>query len=117
MKLDAIAEKLDLEDLMPEVPLEEDVEVSNGYASDLLSDVLAHAPRGGVLVTIQIHMNVAAVATHAGLAAVIFASDRAPDEAVVKKAVDEHVRLYTSEKSTFDIVGQLYAMGLRGRNE
>ena len=44
--------------------------VSGGYASDMLSDVLANAPWGGVLVTIQVHMNVIAVSVNAGLAAV-----------------------------------------------
>jgi len=116
VKLSELAEKLDLKDVAPAVRWDKEVDVSHGYASDLLSDVLARARRGALLVTIQVHMNVVAVATHAGLAAVVFASGMVPDEAVVKKAVEEDIRLYASDKSTFDIVGQLYAMGLRGRD-
>jgi hypothetical protein len=115
MKLNEIVEKLSLENLTPEI-VSNGVEVSGGHASDLLSDVLANAPSSGVLVTIQVHLNVIAIAVHAGLAAVIFAAGRTPDEAVKAKAVEEGVRLYVSRESTFDVAGRLYALGLRGRH-
>jgi len=116
VKLNEIADRLGLEYLTPEITSPEPPDVSAGHASDLLSDVLANAPSGGVLVTIQVHMNVIAIAVHAGLAAVIFASGRTPDEAVRKKAVEEGVRLYASKEATFDVVGRLYGLGLRGRH-
>jgi len=117
MKLGEIAESLSLKDLTPELQSQKDVVVSGGHSSDLLSDVLAHAPHGGLLVTIQVHLNVIAVAVHAGLAAVLFASGRAPDEAVTKKAVEEGIQLYVSDSATFEVVGRLYALGLRGSHE
>lgn len=117
MKLSEIAEKLHLDDLTPELETGKAVDVTAGHASDLLSDVLANAPTGGVLVTIQVHLNVVAVAVHAGLAAVIFASKRKPDEAVRKKAGEEGIHLYVSAQPTFEVVGQLYALGLRGTHE
>ncbi len=58
-------------------------EVTSAHASDLLSDALANAPAGGVLLTIQVHLNVVAVALHAQQAAVIFTWGMQPDEAVV----------------------------------
>ena len=76
MNLSQMAEKLGLQSLTPEVEAGNPADITGGYVSDLLSDVLAHAPNGGVLVTIQVHMNVIAVSVHAGLAAVIFASGR-----------------------------------------
>ena len=114
MTLREIAEQLALAPLTPELRVEQEAEASRGYASDLLSDVLANAPRGGVLVTIQTHMNVLAVSLHAGLIGVIFASGRAPEEPVRQKAVDKRVVLYVSADPAFDIVGRLYALGLRG---
>jgi hypothetical protein len=39
----------------------EDSEVAGGYTSDLLSDVMAHAKAGDVLITIQSHKNTVAV--------------------------------------------------------
>lgn len=114
MKLAQIAASLDLRTLTPE--LESAAEVSSGHASDLLSDVLANAPTGGVLLTIQVHLNVVAVALHAAQAAVIFTSGMLPDDAVRAKAVEEKLPLYASDQSTFDLAGRLYALGLRGRH-
>ena len=117
MKLNEIAGRLQLEKITPELRGEESVDVAAGHASDLLSDVLANAPAGGVLVTIQVHLNVIAVSLHAGVAAVIFASGRVPEESVRIRAVEEGIHLYTTKQSTFDVVGRLYAFGLRGSDD
>lgn len=116
MKLNDIAEELGLRNLTPEIAADRLPDVSGGHAADLLSDVLVNAPKGGVLVTIQVHLNVIAVASHAGLAGVIFASGRTPEENLRQKAIEEGIALYCSEEPTFDIVGKLYGLGLRGRN-
>jgi hypothetical protein len=116
VKLSEIAERLHLENLTPELASLGAVDVTKGHASDLLSDVLANAPRNGVLVTIQVHMNVLAVAVQATLSAVILSSGRRPDEAVRAKAVEEQMPLYAAGASTFEVAGQLYALGLRGRH-
>ena len=109
-----MAERLHLDCLTPELDLDGLPELTGGYASDLLSDVLAYAPRGGVLVTIQVHMNVVAVASHCELAAVIFAAGRRPDDAMRQKAAQEGISLFSSPQAAFDIVGALYNLGLRG---
>jgi hypothetical protein len=114
MRLNEIAEKLRLENLTPEIDTAGKAELNEGYASDLLSDVLANAPRGGILVTVQVHMNVVAVALHAELAAIIFASGRIPEAAVKEKAIEEGIALYVSKEPAFDIVGKLYNLGIRG---
>jgi hypothetical protein len=114
MNLNDIATKLSLQYLTPEIPDTGSVNIAAGHASDLLSDVLANAPGGGVLVTIQVHLNVIAVAVHAGLAAVIFGSGRTPEASVKAKAVEEGIRLYVSKESTFDVVGRLYELGVKG---
>ena len=117
VKLYEIADKLGLVNLTPEIRANRYADVLAGYVSDSLSDVLANSPGGSVLITTHVHMNVIAVSAHVGLAGIIFASGRTPDEDVRKKAVDENLLLYTSKKSTFNIVGQLYALGLRDPNE
>jgi hypothetical protein len=116
MKLEDIARELGLTELTPEVPGNSEAEIERGYASDLLSDVLAHAPEGGVLVTLQVHLNVIAVASHAELAAVVFAGDRRPEEDVRAKAVAEGVSLFVSPADTFDIVGRMYGLGVKGNH-
>jgi len=115
MKLNEIAEKLALKNITPEIKPAAYPDVTRGYASDMLSDVLANAPTGGALVTIQLHMNVIAVSVHAGVVAVIFAGGRTPEETVRQKAIEEKIFLYVSPQSAFDIVGRLYSLGLRGR--
>ena len=113
MKLGDIARELRLTCLTPGVD-HADQEVAAGYVSDLLSDVLANGPAGGVLVTVQVHLNVVAVVVHAEMTAVLFAHGRQPDEAVRAKAIEEGVALYASKDSAFEIVGRLHALGLRG---
>jgi hypothetical protein len=115
MRLSDMVTELQLEDLTPQLDDDGTTQITRGYASDLLSDVLANAPSDGVLVTLQVHLNVIAVAGHADLAAVIFTSNRRPDDDVVAKAVAEGVRLYTTGADTFEAVGALYAHGVTGR--
>ena len=112
MNLETIAAKLALKSLTPDLAGADDTEVTAGYASDLLSDVLANAPEGGVLVTLQVHLNVVAVASHAELAGVIFSSGRVPDAEVIAKAVAEDLRLYGTDADTFEVVGRLFALGV-----
>ncbi len=113
MRLADLGTALNLENLTPAVDRGE-TDVRQGYVSDLLSDVIANAPSGGVLVTVQVHLNVIAVAVHAELAAVIFAAGRLPDESVRTKAREEGVALYAASQSAFEIVGRLYQAGVRG---
>jgi hypothetical protein len=116
MKLQRIAAELGLTDLTPEVTAHHEADIERGYASDLLSDVLAHAPEGGILVTLQVHLNVIAVASHAELAAVVFAGSRKPEDDVLSKAIAEGLSLYSSPADTFDIVGCLHALGVKGNH-
>ncbi len=113
MRLHELADVLELTELIPTADGEADI--TRGYASDLLSDVLAHAPEGGLLVTLQVHLNVIAVASHAELAAVVFTSGRKPEADVVEKAAAEGLHLFSTAADTFEVVGRLYAMGVKGR--
>lgn len=116
MNLNELARALGWSLLTPEVALDGGPEVARAHASDLLSDVLANAPAEGLLLTIQVHLNVIAVALHAGLKAVVFTSGLVPDEAVRARAVAEGLPLFATEEATFDVAGKLYALGLRGRH-
>ncbi len=115
MTLADIVSRLGLEVLTPELAVEGGDEVTRGHASDLLSDVLANAPSGGVLLTTQVHMNVIAVALHAGLVAVVFTQGRRPEAPTRRKALEEGLPLLAAKDSTFDLAGRLFALGLRGR--
>jgi hypothetical protein len=114
MTLSEIAQHLHLTYLTPDLIYDPTTAITAGHVSDLLSDVIANAPGGGVLITIQVHMNVIAVALHADVAAVIFAAGMIPDAAVIQRATLERIPLFTSPQAAFDLVGRLYACGVRG---
>jgi hypothetical protein len=114
MKLSELAERMNWRCLTPSLLSELGNDVQYGHASDLLSDVLANAPSGGMLVTIQGHLNTVAVAVHARVCAVVLSSGRDVEAAVIERATEEKVALFVSQESTFDIVGKLYSFGLRG---
>lgn len=110
MSLAQIAKKLNLK---PKSEAGADAEVAFGYASDLLSDVLANAKKGTLWVTNQKHQNVIGVAVMLDLAGVVIAGGIEPDENTLEKACDENVALYTTNQSLFEVVGKLYELGLR----
>lgn len=91
-----------------------DAEVTGGYVSDLLSDVLAHAAEGNVWVTLHIHQNIVAVASHKDLAGIILVQGRQPEADTLAKAGDEGIPILVSGLSAFELVGRLYKAGLRG---
>jgi hypothetical protein len=113
MRLHQLAEALDLRELTPRV--NDDVEITHGYVSDLLSDILAHAPAGGVLVTLQVNLDVLAVAGLAGQRAVIFSSDRTPQDDIVARFTADRISLFQSQADSFEVVGRLHDLGLQGR--
>ena len=86
--------------------------VGGGYASDLLSDVMAHAGPEDLWITLQTHQNIVAVAVVKELAGIAVVNGREPDEDTILKAEEEGVALMTSDLSTFELAGRLYDMGL-----
>lgn len=114
MKLRDIAARVELETLTPELTSELEAEVQTAHASDLLSDILACAPAGSLAITIQAHLNTVAVAVNARLAGVVYAAGRRPSPEVIERAGEEHVPLFATRDSTFDVAGRLYEVGLRG---
>lgn len=110
MLLESLAKSLNLK---PRTDGRAGVEVTSGYASDLLSDVLARAKNGTLWITNQKHQNVIGVAVMLDLAGVVMAGGIEPDQNSLEKAVEENVPLYTSDMTMFDLVGKLYESGVR----
>jgi hypothetical protein len=112
---------MNLKDLVKEFNLEVktgaahlDVEVTGGYVSDLLSDVLAHADDGVLWVTLHIHQNIVAVASHKGLSGIVLVQGRQPEKDTIAKAEAENIPILVSDLSAFELVGRLYKAGIRG---
>jgi BioD-like phosphotransacetylase family protein len=91
-----------------------DVEVTGGYASDLLSCVMAKARAGNVWVTLQSHPNIVAVASLANLAGIIVTEGMNPDAATMEKAEGEGIPILTTELTTYTVVGRLFELGVPG---
>ncbi len=112
MTLEELRSKLDLEVKAGGSRL--DREVTGGYASDLLSEVLANSKEGDVWVTLHRHPNIVAVAASGGLAGVVLVNGREPEEVTIEKAEKEGVPILVSKLSAFELVGRMYGMGISG---
>jgi predicted transcriptional regulator len=112
MTVGELAEQLELEKLTGETGL--DRQVAGGYASDLLSDVMARAEAGDVWVTLQTHRNIIAVATLKELAAVVLVNARMPDPDTLEAALRENLPVLRTQLPAFEVAGRLYQTGVRG---
>ncbi len=112
MRLAELVDQLSLE--VKTAPSGLAAEVTGGYASDLLSDVLAHGREGDVWVTLQVHRNIVAVASMKDLAGIILVGGREPEEETVEKAEAENIPVLVSRLPAFELVGRLYGRGIRG---
>jgi len=89
------------------------IKPSGGYASDLLSCVMAGAKPGHLWVTLQAHINIVAIASLTETAAVIVTEGTTPEPEVVEKANSQGVTLLGTSEGTYQIVGKLWEMGVR----
>ena len=112
MTLDEVRTTLDLQVKAGSAGL--DREVTGGYASDLLSDVIANAREGDVWVTLHRHPNIVAVAVSGGLAGIVLVGAREPEESTLDKAEKEGVPILVSSLPTFELVAKLHGMGISG---
>jgi predicted transcriptional regulator len=83
-------------------------EITGGYTSDLLSDVMGHAREGQLWVTLQTHKNVMAIASLKDLAAVILVKNNQPDADTMEHSNEENVPVLGTEKESFEITGEIY---------
>jgi hypothetical protein len=110
MKVSELARLIDAKSLTPGV--QEDKEVLCGYTCDLLSWVMAHGVEGMAWVTVQIHMNVIAVAVLAEMACVILPENIEMPPESLKKAEDEGLTVLQSPLTAFAICGRMAAAGI-----
>jgi len=106
MKVSELIEKFDLKVFSGNAGLEN--EISGGYVSDLLSDVMGFARENQVWITLQTHQNVLAIASLKDLSAVILVKGLQPDEDTLKHSEEEGIPLLGTDMDTFEIAGKLY---------
>lgn len=82
--------------------------IEKGYTSDLLSDVMAHAPEKGVLVTIQAHRNTVAVCAMAGVKAVVVCNRREIPGDMIELAREEDISIFRTAACQFETTCRIY---------
>ncbi len=112
MKLSEIVIELNLQNIN-KTPIQEDVDITQGYTCDLLSQVLASAEQGSIWFTIQSHLNVMGVAVMAGIPAVVICEGHEVSDNVIEKADEEKISLFISQENAFTLSGKLYECGIR----
>jgi hypothetical protein len=112
VNLNEIAQKLGLEVRAGDRALA--TEVRGGYASDLLSDVIAHGQEGDLWVTLQAHENTVPVAILKKLAGIVLVNGREPEAETLQKARADDVAVLVSALPAFELIGRLYALGVPG---
>ena len=109
MKLHEIADKLELEKLTPVF----DKDVTGVYISDMVSDVIANAKAGNLLVTVQVHANALAAANLVDVCGIVVAQGKKPADDVVRMAVKAEISIFSTELSRWQVATKLYEAGLR----
>ena len=109
MKLKELAEKLELKT----VTRMHDKEISGVYISDMVSDVIANAKAGNLLVTVQIHNNVIAAANLVDICGIIVTQGKLPADDVVKMADKAEIPIFSTDLSRWQVATKLYEAGIR----
>lgn len=108
MKVNDLVNKLNLKVFCGDSAL--DVEIADGYTSDLLSDVMGHIEEGMIWITMQTHPNIIAVATLKEVAGILIVNGALPAEETLQKANAEGVALLGTEMSAFEATGKIYQL-------
>jgi predicted transcriptional regulator len=106
MKVKDIVNALELEVFSGKDGL--DNEISGGYTSDLLSDVIGNADAGNIWITLQTHKNTIAVASLKDLSAMILVKGFKPEEDTAIQSDEEKIPILGSKEEAFEISGKLY---------
>ena len=112
MKLREIKEILQADVIVGEDKL--DIEVKTAFGADLMSDVLAFAKAGSVLLTGLTNTQVVRIANVLDIAAIILVRGKKPPAEAVSLANGLHIPILTTKYILFETAGRLYAKGIVG---
>ena len=112
MTLGKIKEILDAEVLVGNEYM--DIDVRDAFAADLLSDVLAFAKEGTLLITGITNPQVIRTAEMLEFIGILFVSGKKPDEEAVNLARIKKVPLLSTRYIMFETCGRLFKNGLVG---
>ena len=85
-------------------------EITTGFTSDLLSDVMGNAPEDAVLITIQAHKNTIACCSLAGITAIVICSGRKVPEDMIDAAKDEDIAIFSTKENQFETSFKIHGL-------
>ena len=89
-----------------------DPEVKTACGSDMMSDVLAFVKDQSVLLTGLMNPQVVRTAVMVDISCIVFVCGKRPDADMVKLAENYNIVFISTEMSTYEAAGRLYAAGL-----
>jgi predicted transcriptional regulator len=91
-----------------------DIEVQTAFGADLMSDVLAFAKAGSMLLTGLTNTQVVRIANVLDIAAIILVRGKKLSTEAISLATDLHIPILTTKYILFETAGRLYAKGIVG---
>ncbi len=109
MTIREVAEKLELKGLTKVF----DKSVTGVYISDMVSDVIANAKAGNILITVQVHNNVIAAANLVDVSGIVITRGRKPSDDMVALAEKAGISVFSTDLNNWQIASMLYEAGIR----
>ena len=104
-----LAERLELKGLTRVF----DKPVTGVYISDMVSDVIANAKAGNVLITLQVHNNVIAAANLVDVAAIVLTRGRTVTPEAITLAERAEIPVFSTAMDSWQVATKLYEAGVR----
>ena len=112
MKLREVKEILEADVIVGEEKL--DMEVKTAFGADLMSDVMAFAKEGSLLLTGLTNAQVIKTAATRHIAAIILVRGKEPSLEAINMAKELQIPILTTQYILFETAGRLYAQGIVG---
>ncbi len=112
MTVREMAGALGLEILTGETNL--DRQVTSGYTSDLLSDVIANVEENAAWITIQRHINILGVAKLRDVSVIVIPRGLPLEQSVIDKAREEQIALLRGRQTAFELSALIYNLIHKG---
>ncbi|HVP40236.1 MAG TPA: DRTGG domain-containing protein [Candidatus Saccharimonadales bacterium] len=109
MKLQELGEKLELKPVTQVF----DRDVTGVYISDMVSDVIANAKAGDLLVTVQIHSNVIAAANLVDICGIVVTQGKLPADDVKAMSEKAKISIFSTGLNRWQMATRLYEAGIR----
>lgn len=112
MTLHEVKEILDAEVIVGDDQLEKEVKI--GASADLMSDVLAFAKSGSLLLTGLTNLQVIHTSDVLDIAAIVIVRGKRPSSEMVELAKELRIPILLTKYILFETAGRLYARGIVG---